>query len=289
MLRQKVGVGDRQRYERVDPSHIAEEQRRAAFDDLAARIEEEVEEGRSLSELAQDLKLTLASTRPATADGRIYGSASDTVPPVLGQLLQVAFDMEEREAQLAALVPGETYVVFDVTEVTPSAVAPLNEIRDDVIAGWRRDEGSRAARAAADRILARVARGSSLAEAVAAESRPLAAPETLSVTRDQLAAQAQGGVPSQLALFFSMAERTTKKLQGPADAGWYVVRLDDIEAPQVARDDPIVLATMRQLGPTTSNEYIVQFAKAAQREVGVERNPTAIDAVAAQLTGQNNN
>ena len=156
-----------------------------------------------------------------------------------------------------------------------------------MIAAWRRDQGASAAKAAADRILARVAKGSTLAAALAAESKPLPAVRAISMNREQLAQQ--GRVPSELALFFSMAQGTTKKLEGPAQAGWYVVQLDKVEAPQVAANDPIVLATLRQLSQVTSNEYIEQFVSAAQREVGVERNQTAIDAVSAQLTGQTSN
>ena len=67
------------------------------------------------------------------------------------------------------------------------------------------------------------------------------------------------------------------------------MRLDDIVAPQVAANDPIVLGSMQQLGQVTGTEYVEQFVRAAQREVGVERNQAAIDAVAAQLTGQAGN
>ena len=266
---------------------LAAEQRRAALADLTARIEEELEGGRSLTEVAQELKIEIASTRPATADGRIYGVPDETVPPILGRVLPVAFQMEEQEPQLAELVAGQSFIVFDVSAITPSATAPLAEIRDDVIAAWRRDQGASAAKAAADRILARVAKGSTLAAALAAESKPLPAVRAISMNREQLAQQ--GRVPSELALFFSMAQGTTKKLEGPAQAGWYVVQLDKVEAPQVAANDPIVLATLRQLSQVTSNEYIEQFVSAAQREVGVERNQTAIDAVSAQLTGQTSN
>ena len=92
-------------------------------------------------------------------------------------------------------------------------------------------------------------------------------------------------MPPSLALFFSMAEGTVKKLEGGNDAGWYVVKLDDVEAGEVAADDPIMQATLRQLGQVTSEEYVEQFVKAAQAEVGVERNDAAIEAVAATLTG----
>ena len=251
-----------------------------------ARIEEEFDEGRTLGEVARELKLEVASTRPATADGRIYRS-EETVPAILAPVFKVAFDMEEQEPQIAPMPDGESFMVFDVGSVTPSAAAPLAEIREQVTTAWRRDQGARAAKAAADRILARVAKGGTLAEAVAAESKPLPAVRNLDLNREQLAQQ--GRVPSELALFFSMAQGTTKKLEAPADAGWFVVHLDEVEAPTVAADDPIVVATLRQLSQATSNEYIEQFVGAAKREIGVERNQTAIDAVVAQITGQNAN
>lgn len=264
---------------------LAVEQRQAALDDLTARIDEEIESGRSLSEVAQELDITVAATRPATADGRIYGT-NETVAPVLASVLPVAFDMDEGEPQLAVVAPGESYVIFDVSNITPSATAPLAEIREDVTADWRRDTGANAARAAADRILDRVTKGSTLAAAVAAENKGLPTPQTLNLNREQLAQQ--GRVPAELALFFSMARGTVKKLEAPGDAGWHVVRLDSIDAPQIAGNDPIVASTMRELGQASGTEYVDQFVKAAQREVGVERNDAAIRAIAAQLTGQQN-
>jgi peptidyl-prolyl cis-trans isomerase D len=263
---------------------LAGEQRRAALSDLTARLEEELDSGGSLTDVAEELEIEVTTTAPATADGRLYGREGETVPPLLGRALETAFAMEESQPQLAEIVPGETFLIFDVAEVTPSAAAPLAEIRPRVIQDWRRDQGARAARAAADRIIARLGRGTSLAEAISAEERTLPAPQSLALGREELGQL--GDVPANLALFFSMAAGTVKKLEAPQDGGWYIVQLDEIEPGEVAANDPIVIATLRQLGTVTGEEYIQQFVKAAEREVGVERNQAAIDAVAAQLTGQ---
>lgn len=262
---------------------LAVEQRRAALDDLTADIEERFDNGESLADVARELKLDLTSTAPATADGRIYRKQGETVPQLLGPVLKVAFDMEEEQPQLAAVEPGKTFVIFDVPDITPSATAPLAEIRDDVVALWRRNEGAKAAKAAADRIEARVRQGTALAAAVAAEKRPLPAPQPVDLTREQLARQ--GEVPPSLALFFSMAEGTVKKLEAPGEAGWLVVQLADIEAGQIPANDPLVFATAQQLGRVSGEEYVGQFVSAIQDEVGIERNETAIKAVRAQLTG----
>jgi peptidyl-prolyl cis-trans isomerase D len=262
---------------------LTAEQRRDALADLTAGIEERFDKGESLADVARELKVEISSTPPATADGRIYGRQGESVPQDLTRVLEVAFDMQEEEPQLAEVVPGQTYVIFDVSDITPSATAPLAEIRNDVIALWRRDQGAKAAKAAADRIEARLGQGSTLAAAVTAEQRALPAPVAVNLTREQLARQGQ--VPPSLALFFSMAAGTVKKLEAPNDAGWYVVQLAKIEAGQVQANDPLVYSTLQQLGRVSGEEYVQQFVAAVQRDVGVERNETAIKAVAAQLSG----
>lgn len=263
---------------------LATEQRTAALADLTARIEDEFDQGRSLADVAKELKLTIASTAPATADGRLYGKPAETIPVQLGPVLRTAFEMEEEEPQITQLADGKTFVAFDVGDITASAVAPLAEIRTDVVQAWRGDRGSEAAKAAADRILAKLARGTPLAEALRAENATLAAPERIDEARETLAQQ--GRVPPQLALFFSMAERTAKKLEAPANAGWFVVQLEDIEPGKIARTDPIMAATLQQLSGVTGDEYIQQFVNAVQKEVGVERNQDAVEALEAQLTGR---
>lgn len=264
---------------------LVEEQRRVALDDLTARIEEEFDNGASLSEIAEELKLEVASTKPVTADGRVYGSPAETVDPVLAGAIDAAFAMDEGEPQLAVLAPGQSYLVFDVSAITQSAAAPLAEIRGDVIEAWRRSEGAKAARQAADRILDRVNKGATLAAAVSAErNAAVSAPEAIDLNREELARQGQ--VPSSLALFFSMAQGTEKKLEAPSELGWYVIQLDKVEASALADGDPLIASTLVQLGQVTGEEYALQFVAAAQREVGTERNEAAIKAVATQLTGQ---
>jgi peptidyl-prolyl cis-trans isomerase D len=263
---------------------LAAEQRTRALADLTARIDDELEQGKSLSDVARDLKLGVLSTPPVTGDGHVYGKPAETIPPVLARVLKTAFDMDEGQPQLAEVEPGKRYVIFEVPEITASAVAPLADIRPDAIALWRRTTGAQAARAAADQVMARMARGASLADALHAVKPNAPAVQALDLGREELAKQ--GRASPQMALFFSMAKGTTKKLAMGTDGGWFVVRLDDVQAGAVAPNDPLILATAQQLAGVGSEEYVSEFAKAAQDEVGVQRNAAAIRAVEAQLTGK---
>ncbi len=262
---------------------LAEEQRRQAFVDMASRIEDEFDEGSSIDDVAKELKIELKDTPPLTADGRVYGKA-DTAPPELASALKTAFEMQEGEPQIAEVEPGKTFLVFGVSDITPSAVAPLAEIRDDVVADWRRSEGAKAAKAAADRIMKAVDGGKSLAEAVAAEKVALPRPQQVAMGREELARAGQ--VPPVLALLFSMAQGTTKRLEAPRNQGWFVAHLETITLPDVKGDDPIIAQTRQQLASVFGDEYAEQFVHAAMADVGTETNQAAIDAVVRQLTGQ---
>lgn len=262
---------------------LSEDQRKAAFADLAASIEDRLDDGQSLADIAKSLKAEIQTTAPITADGRVYGK-NEMAPAVLKPALRTAFEMQEGEPQLADSEPGKTYLVFETADITPSAAAPLAEIREEVIADWRRSEGARAAKAAAQRVMDRVAKGQDLSAALAAEKVTLPPPDRIDLGRDELAQR--GSVPPVMALMFSMAKGTVKRLEGPANNGWFVVKLDDVTLPPIGKDDPLIAATQQRLSQIFGDEYSQELVAAAQRSVGVTKNQAAIDAVAKQLTGR---
>ena len=266
-------------------AQLAVELRRTALGDATARIEDEFAEGRSLVEVADELKVEIAATRPITAAGQVYGTA-ESAPADLASVLSVAFEMEEGEPQLAEAVAGESFVIFEVSDITASAVAPLAEIRGQVVEAWRRAEGMKAAGAATERVLARIEAGATLTAALAAENVTLPAPQTLNLSRAQI--EQTGQITRPVALFFSMASGTTKPLETPENATWYLIRLDRIAAPTLAASDPVVPSTAQQMMPFLPDEYSEQFINAVRAGLDIEINQNAVDAVAAQLTGRPN-
>ena len=266
---------------------IRQEKRNAALSDLSAQVEERLDDGEALSDVARSLGLQLQTTRPVTADGQVYGREGQTAPELLAPAFATAFQMEESEPQLAVLERGQEFLLFEASDITQSATAPLNEIRDRVQADWRIAQGLAAARKAADSVLGRMGGDTSLASAFGALKTRVPAPESVQLTRQQLAQQSQNGVPAPLALFFSMAQGTTKKLEAPGNLGWFVVSLDDVSVGRLAADDPMIEGTRRQLAQTVGQEYAEQLQAAMRDALEVETNPDGIDAVRRQLTGEN--
>ena len=265
---------------------LLQEKRAFALADLSARIEEQVDSGVALSQVAQELEVEISSTAPITADGRIYGVPSAQLPPQLVGAVNTAFQMDEGEPQLAEIARGTTFMIFEVSDITQSAAATLDEIREQIVLSWRLAEGAELARAAADRVIERVGANSSLAAAMGEEETPLPPVDELNINRQQLLAQGQQ-IPPALALMFSMAEGTTKRLEAPNDLGWFVVDLTDIETPEIAANDPVIAASRQQLRGAIGDELAQQMTRAMRQELGVETNSAALEAVKRQMTGEN--
>ncbi|MBC2669644.1 peptidyl-prolyl cis-trans isomerase [Novosphingobium piscinae] len=273
------------------PEILAElslQKRRAALTDFSAKVEDEFDNGASLGDVAKELALTITETPALTADGQVFGTAGQKAPAELARVLATAFAMErEGQPQLAEIEPGKTFIVFDVSRITPSAPAPLAEIKPQVMTDLLLQKGAAAAKAAAEKVLGQVKQGQELGAAVAALGVPRVPPvDRIELGREDLARQGQQ-VPPALALLFSMAKGTTKVLAAPGNQGWFVVSLAQIVPGDPARVAPMLPAAARELSGLTGREYAAQLRAAIRQEVGVKRNQAAIDAVARRLVGTN--
>jgi len=263
---------------------IENEKRREALLDLSASIEEAVDDGSSLVEVADSFGLTLRSTDPLISNGAIYDKPGEAPPPYLRPVISTAFTMQEGQPQLDEIVPGTTFIVYDVTDITPASPAPLADIKPAVTAAWKQSEGAKAARAAADRVIDRLKKGSSMADAMAAEKIALPPVDTIDLNRSQLSDQQR--VPAPLALMFSMAKGSTKKLETGGNNGWFIVRLDDIKVTPLTKDDPEIVRVGQELNRSLANEQGIQFIDAVDDQVGIERNEETIKTLKTELGGQ---
>ncbi|MEE4207073.1 MAG: peptidyl-prolyl cis-trans isomerase [Erythrobacter sp.] len=265
---------------------ILQEQRAAALVDLSSRIEDELYDGTALTEVAEAFDLEVRTSRPLLANGTVFGEPGADVPREVRQVLEPAFEMAESEPQLAQLDMGQRFIIFDVSEVIPSAAPPLAEIREEVIAAWRRAEGSEKAREAARRVLEKTRKGTDFADALRAEEEPRFQIQPINLSRRELLAQRGRDIAPPLVLLFSMAEGSTKLLEAPQNIGWYLVDLEEVETDDIAADDPVIAQTRQQFAPTLADEYRRQLTRAIREEVGVERNDDAIEAVRRRLAGE---
>lgn len=265
---------------------LTAEKRSAAVADLTSEIEAEIDGGTAIGEVAKAYGLTLETSPALLADGQAFGRPDVQIVPQLFPILSTAFQMDESEPQLAQVVDGAQFVIFEVARIEEAAAPPLAQVRGAAIAGWKRAQGAKLAKAAAERITDKVRSKTALAAALAAENKAGFEREPIDLERRALLARQRGNLPPPLVLMFSMAEGTVKLLEAPRDLGWYIVSLEDISTGSVDDQPDLVTQTRQQLGQALSGEYRQQVTAAMRDELGVTRNETVLAAVRKQLAGE---
>lgn len=101
--------------------------------------------------------------------------------------------------------------------------------------------------------------------------------------RMDLARQQQ--VPPPLAMMFTMAEGSARRLTAPNDQGFFIVRLDKVIQGDIAKEPGLLTATQAQFSRLLGEEYATQFARAVARDIGVKRDDKAIKRLRDELGG----
>jgi peptidyl-prolyl cis-trans isomerase D len=250
-----------------------------------AAIDEALTKNATFDEVVADRKLAARTTPALVANGTdpLNPSPAD---PALAPIVTAAFQLQDGDPpSLVSTGPDGSFAVVALGRVVGAAPRPLADVRAAVTRDVLADRARQAARRVANTILAKVNGGTPLASAVAGTG---AVVQPVATSRAELARNARGVAPP-VALMFSMAARSTKTLEAANNEGWYVVRLDGIQAGDARGVPAIVQATKSELGRSLGEEYAQQFARAARDIVGVKRDAGALAQVRRDLLGQTGN
>lgn len=249
-------------------------------------IQDAVNSGASIEEIAADRKLQLQTTPALLPSGRVPSQPTFALPTELAPLVSQAFQGgSEGETQLATLVENEKFAVYAVKSIVAAAPPPFAQIRGELLADWRFAQGQKVARDRARTIANAVEGGKSLPDAVAAAGPNIGSVQAIGGRRSELGQNGQP-VPPELALLFSMAKGSVKTLEIPGNRGWMVIALGDVQRPDPKSIEPArVAAIAGPLGPAFGNELIEQLSAEAKRRVGVTINKTLVEQLRKELTG----
>lgn len=251
-------------------------------------VQDAVNAGAPVSEIAADRKLKIVETPPVLPSGRAPSqpgfAMSAGLAPMVGQAFQGG---SEGETQLATLVENEVFAVYTVKSVIAAAPPPFAEIRGQLATDWKLAEGQKVARDKARAIVKAVEGGTTLSAAVAAGGANIGSVQSIGGKRADLAREGQR-VPPEVALLFSMAAGSVKTLEIPGNRGWMVISLTTVNRPDpkaVPADG--VAAIQASLGPAFGNELVEQLIEEAKRRAGVVINKEVVDQLRRELTGTN--
>lgn len=269
-------------------AELSKQKLQQALSDVHDKLDDALAKNATFDEAVADQKLS-AQTTPALLANGINPDAPTTQPnPAVTPVVAAAFQMAEGDpAQLVPVGTDGGFAVVAIGRVVAAAPRPLAQVRAQVAADVTADRARAAARKLASDILAKVNKGTPLAQALAGSGRALPPVQPASATRAQLAQQ-QGNVQPALALMFSMAKGNAKLLEAPDNAGWLIVKLDTIVPGNAAGTPAAVAGARGSIAQLVGREYAEQFARAVRNAVGVKTDAAALAKVRADLTGNGN-
>ncbi|WP_311270064.1 peptidyl-prolyl cis-trans isomerase [Sphingobium sp. WCS2017Hpa-17] len=255
--------------------------------DFTGKIEDAIADGGTFDEVVKDNGLKLETSPLVLATGKQVKDSAFTAGPDLQPLLAPVFLMSaDDDAQLIPIAADKRYALAAPGEIVAAAPPPLAEVKQLVVAQYKLNEGSQKAKALAEQIQAKVAKGAKLADAIAQAGVKLPAPQTLGGRRADIM-RGEQRPPAEVAILFSMAANTVKTLPIGQDRGYFVVQLNKIERGD-AKGQPDLLNQVRtQLSEVVGQEYGQQFERAVEKELKVTRNPNAVAQVRNALAANN--
>jgi peptidyl-prolyl cis-trans isomerase D len=266
-------------------TRLSAEKRTNGLTDLVARVEEQLADGRNFAEVAAANRLAVLNTPPVIASGTSPSDRNFRLPAEYAALPKAAFDLAPDDDPVVEELPGEAgYALVATGDVTPAAPAPLASIRERVAADFRTKRALDRARTVANQVVAKANSGTPLARAWSEAGGPAtSSPSPLQVRRLELA-QLEGQVPAPLRMLFSLAPGKTRVVAAPNNGGYFVVNLERIVPGDALSQPGLISQVQSDFNRQAGSELVAQFLSAAQAELGVSRNETAIAAARRRFT-----
>lgn len=258
--------------------------RQEAMVDLYNGIQDSLNGGASVTDVAGERRLQLVTTPALQANGTAPDQPGFALDPRLRPIIAAAFQAHEGDAaQAVTIEENRVFAIVEVARTTAAAPPPIASVRDRVVADWRQAEGARAARDRARTILAAVEDGQTLSAAATAAGTP-ASVQNIGGIRINLSSSPQG-VPPEIALLFSMARGTAKTLELPGNSGWMVIQLNSVIRGDASDNAELQQGVASQFGQALGSEYVGILIAAARAEFPISIDEQAVQELRNQLVG----
>ena len=257
---------------------LTAEKRARALEDLVTTIQDAIDDGSNFAEAAVQAKLQPTATPLIVASGTSRSDPGYRAPPELAPAIQAGFEIAPNDPpEIITLPNNQGYALVSPAQVVAAAPAPLANVRDRVRSDWIEAQAQQRARAAAQAIAAKTARGVPVAQAVREAGVALPAVRPLAARRMQIAT-ASAPVPPAIRALFTLGQGKSRLVPDPQSRTFFVVKVNRI-VPGNALLQPELIGQMRnELQQSVSQDYAAQFIAAIRAAMNVRRNEEAINA-----------
>jgi peptidyl-prolyl cis-trans isomerase D len=242
-----------------------------ALFELANQLEDTLGGGATLDEAARKLNLRVRTIEAIDATGQDPSGVPVADLPAGGRFLETAFETSENHDSLVTEAGSDAYFVVHVDSVTPSALRPLDEVRDQVADAWKAEQRQVKAKAVAEALVARLKGG----EAIEQIARELGVEAT---TTEPFTRQPNNAAALPRAVVGELfKEPVGGAAAGRADDGYVVARLQEVQPADPTADTDGVAAVEQTLADSLRADIQNAFASTLRQEFPVKINRQALE------------
>ncbi len=244
----------------------------AAYD-VATKIEDALAAGSSLEEAGT--KVGVPAVKVAAVDLRGQGSDGQPVPVLRNAREALAASFETPVGRETQLVEGQDGVwhIARVDGITPSALKPLADVRDEVLRLWQEEKREEMARARGESLVAEVKGGKTLEVAAAAHGLK---PSPVAPVLRAAGFDPRAAVPAEVnSRLFAMALNEVASVS--SRDGVHVVRLTGIVPADPAADAAGMQQLRDQLRAQIAGDIAAAYTASLRQRYGVSVYQAVID------------
>jgi peptidyl-prolyl cis-trans isomerase D len=244
--------------------------------DLYDQVEDERAGGSTLEEAAAKLKLPYRVIDAVSVDLKAPDGSAISDIPSGAALVKEAFESDIGVENSAIRADAETFVFYEVLEITPARDRILDEVRNEVVTAWTEAETKKRIEELADKLFERLKGGADLSALAAEIGKTVQVAEN--VKRDGPGA---GLSPNAVSQAFAGPEGHVANVEGPGDDR-ILLKVDKVTAPAFFAEATDATAIKSQLSEALTKDLLSTY----NQQLLAARAISVNDAAYRQLTGQ---
>ncbi|HEY6022553.1 MAG TPA: SurA N-terminal domain-containing protein [Pseudolabrys sp.] len=280
----KIEPGEEKSYDQLAPqikNEIAESRVKNEIGSLRDKIEDERAAGSTLAEASKKLGLKAVNIEAVDRSGRAPDGKPVSGLPQTPNVIDAAFASDVGVDTDALQLPNGGYLYFDVTGITPSRERSLDEVRDQVSAGWRNDEIAKRLQTKADDLVAKLKAGTPFAQ-VASE-----AGLKVATAADLQRSKPGGFVPAKVVeAVFRTPKGVPATAEGSNETERFIFQVADVIDPAFDANSQQGKAIASVLQNSYTDDVIGEYIARLENDFGVTVNQAALNQVVGGATQQ---
>ncbi|MFO1090211.1 MAG: SurA N-terminal domain-containing protein [Hyphomicrobiales bacterium] len=235
--------------------------------DLHGKIEDARAGGSTFEEIAKNLNLPLRTVGPITREGRDDKGLDVKDIPEQSAVLKAVFESDTGVDNDAISTPDDGFIWFDVREVIPSSIKPFDQVKQQVIDGWKAQKRREGVLDAARALQKRLVEGAKLDDLAKEAGREIKTQTGLKRTETN----ADFDSAAVASLFAAPPTGFAIALE-PDGAGAKIMQSAPVMQPPFDPKSQEAQAIGRVLGQRLTSDLSLQYLEGLKKDYGVKLN-----------------